>query len=63
MVVYFLILDIIGKLCDEYQVKYGFIELGFIVYKFYSIDYKFDIKYEVLSYLVEMRINDDDKYI
>lgn len=41
--------------------------MGFIVYKFYSIDYKFDVKYEVLSYWlvfgVEIKINDDDKYI
>lgn len=62
-VVYFSILDTIGKLCDEYQVKYGSTELGLIAYKFYSIDHKSDIKHEVLSYLVEMRINDDDKYI
>lgn len=66
-VVYFSILDTIGKLCDEYQVKYGSTELGLIAYKFYSIDHKSDVKHEALSYRpvpgVEIKINDDDKYI
>ena len=49
------------------NIKLITVELGLIAYKFYSIDHRSDVKHEVLSYRlvpgVEIKINDDDKYI
>lgn len=49
------------------NIKLITVELGLIAYKFFSIDHRSDVKHEVLSYRlvpgVEIKINDDDKYI
>lgn len=49
------------------NIKLITVELGLIAYKFFSIDHRSDVKHGVLSYRlvpgVEIKINDDDKYI
>lgn len=65
-IVYYSILESIGKVCDEYLVDYGSTELGYIASGLFTAEDKSKEKQGILRYRsvpgVEIKITDEDGF-